>query len=150
MMTKSHPQIGFHPAPIHTNIKLASIMLTLFLFPFLCHVTMPEEEYTPGKYSIIPLMVPHSILIHTCFYVFIKARNCNVSSPIQCKLDHVRIPRQSLCRQFQIICGFFNSANPTFRMYAVYCIDPEMQKVGRRAWLACLCFSPARTTVPVF
>ena len=80
-MTKSHPQIGFHPAPIHTNIKLASIMLTLFLFPFLCHVTMPEEEYTPGKYSIIPLMVPHSILIHTCFYVFIKDI---ISEKLQC------------------------------------------------------------------
>ena len=74
---------------------------------------MPEEEYTPGKYSIIPLMVPHSILIHTCFYVFIKdiiseKLQCKLS--LQCKLDHIRVPRQSLCRKFQIIWGFFHPA----------------------------------------
>ena len=38
----------------------------------------------------------------------------------QCKLDSFRVPRQSLCGKFQIICGFFHPANPTFRMYGWY------------------------------
>ena len=27
-------------------------------------LTMPEEEYNPEKYSIIPLMVPHVVFTH--------------------------------------------------------------------------------------
>ena len=34
-----------------------------------------------------------------------------------CRIDSFRVLRQSFCGKFQIVCGFWNPANPTFRMY---------------------------------
>ena len=46
----------------------------------------------------------------------------DASSPLfltYCKIDIFRARRQSFCGKFQIVCGFWNPANPTFRMYAI-------------------------------
>ena len=45
-----------------------------------------------------------------------------VSSPLfltYCRIDIFRVLRQSFCGKFQIVCGFWNPANPVFRMYAL-------------------------------
>jgi len=34
-----------------------------------------------------------------------------------CRIDIFRVLRQSFCGKFQIACGFWNPANPAFRMY---------------------------------
>ena len=34
-----------------------------------------------------------------------------------CRIDSFRVLRQSFYGKFQIVCGFWNPANPTFRMY---------------------------------
>ena len=42
------------------------------------------------------------------------------SSPLfltYCRIDIFRVLRQSFCGKFQIVCGFWNPANPAFRMY---------------------------------
>ena len=59
----------------------------------------------------------------TCFYqrfrqylniIRVKLQ-CKLSW--QCKLDSLCVARQSLCKKFQLICGFFHPADPTFRMF---------------------------------
>ena len=45
----------------------------------------------------------------------------DASSPLfltYCRIDIFRVLRQSFCGKFQIVCGFWNPANPVFRMYA--------------------------------
>ena len=45
----------------------------------------------------------------------------DASSPLfltYCRIDIFRVLRQSFCGKFQIVCGFWNPANPAFRMYA--------------------------------
>ena len=61
LMSRSHPQIGFHLAAGGWRTRKSNWVKLLLLFPYLCRVTMPEEEYSPGKYSIIPLMVPCTV-----------------------------------------------------------------------------------------
>ena len=44
----------------------------------------------------------------------------DASSPLfltYCRIDIFRVLRQSFCGKFQIVCGFWNPANPAFRMY---------------------------------
>ena len=44
----------------------------------------------------------------------------DASSPLfltYCRIDIFRVLRQSFCGKFQIVCGFWNPANPVFRMY---------------------------------
>ena len=48
---------------------------------------------------------------------FLQTLVCEDASP-PCRIDIFRVLRQSFCGKFQIVCGFWNPANPTFRMYA--------------------------------
>ena len=44
----------------------------------------------------------------------------DASSPLflkYCIIDIFRFLRQSFCGKFKIVCGFWNPANPAFRMY---------------------------------
>ena len=47
--------------------KINQMCATLMLFVVdqpSAMLTMPEEEYNPEKYSIIPLIVPHAVFTH--------------------------------------------------------------------------------------
>ena len=48
-----------------------------------------------------------------------------------------RLSRILLCRKFQIICKFFHPATPTFRMYAVYCMQRCKKWEGKHGSHAC-------------
>ena len=56
----------------------------------------------------------------------------------QCKLDSLCVARQSLCKKFQLICGFFHPADPTFRMFGL-CVQLNVRLLFNNSLFAKRC-----------
>ena len=68
---------------------------------------------------------------------FLQTLVCEDASP-PCRIDIFRVLRQSFCGKFQIVCGFWNPANPAFRMYELSLPLPNISKHSNVPWLKCL------------
>ena len=64
----------------------------------------------------------------------------DASSPLflaYCRIDIFRVLRQFFCRKFQIVCGFWNPANPAFRMYGHFLFNDPSNQLGAGPFQIC-------------
>ena len=86
-----------------------------------------------------------SVFIITTFYARLFYTLWSLKMPLQpshlfltyCRIDILRVLRQSFYGKFQILCGFWNPANPAFRMY-----DFKTDLFSSSASLLLRCSSP--------
>ena len=65
----------------------------------------------------------HYMLCKTFLHTLVFADASSHSFLTFCRIDILRVLRQSFYGKFQILCGFWNPANPAFRMYGSKHLD---------------------------
>ena len=92
------------------------------------HITKHCQMQTPKNFTLMDesKISPYSNLVFSHFSC--KSQSCN--SGQECKSPAtLRVGLRSVpCGKFQIICGLFHPANPSFRMYAINELVPVYSK----------------------